>query len=106
MEYFPALFVGLYRFEREVGEKWQPQSKVFKDPDERMAINVGGVRYETTVGVLKKDRFSLLAGIADGILGEEIGTPFIDRDWWIFRYILAFLRHGSLPDNTGLLRQL
>jgi hypothetical protein len=34
------------------------------------------------------------------------GTVFIDRDWWRFRHILAFLRHGSLPSNLPLLRQL
>ena len=34
------------------------------------------------------------------------GMVFIDRDWWLFRHILAFLRHGALPSNLALLRQL
>ncbi len=37
---------------------------------------------------------------------DRQGVVFIDRDWWLFRHILAFLRHGALPSNLALLRQL
>jgi hypothetical protein len=31
---------------------------------------------------------------------------FIDRDWWIFRHILAYLREGCLPESPSVLKQL
>ena len=38
----------------------------------------------------------------------QTSIPFIDRDWWLFRHILAFLQGGdsALPDDVELLRQL
>lgn len=30
----------------------------------------------------------------------------IDRDWWLFRYIVIFLRDGRLPDDRSILSQL
>ena len=33
----------------------------------------------------------------------EDGVYYIERDWWLFRYILAFLRDGTLPTETPLL---
>jgi len=29
-----------------------------------------------------------------------------DRDWWLFRYILNFLRDGALPEDRSILAQL
>ncbi len=34
------------------------------------------------------------------------GAFFIDRDWWLFRHILAFLRSGTLPESEDVLQQL
>jgi len=34
------------------------------------------------------------------------GFYFFDRDWWLFRYILIFLRDGTLPDDRMLLTKL
>ena len=34
------------------------------------------------------------------------GEIFIDRDWWIFRHILQFLREGVLPNEVPLLQEL
>jgi hypothetical protein len=31
---------------------------------------------------------------------------YVDRDWWLFRYILIFLRDQVLPDNRKLLAQV
>lgn len=169
--------------------EWGPASV---HPQRRVAVNVGGQRFETTAGVLTRDRFSLLAaltaaacsgtgpGAADapkpsvaatvlsaggpqldaeskeqagppqhpaedaaasaegalpaetsGAKGEEAGDAgpgdaaepppasavspapapaelFLDRDWWLFRHVIAFLRAGpaALPADIELLRQL
>lgn len=49
---------------------------------------------------------SLHGGGGSHFARNASGTVFIDRDWWVFRHILAFLRHDSLPSNLALLRQL
>jgi hypothetical protein len=45
-------------------------------------------------------------GRATAPLPRSSGTFFIDRDWWLFRHVLAFLRSGALPDSEDLLQQL
>ena len=65
--------------------------------------------FETTAKVLCRDRFSLLAAICSKQCStpkDSDGVYFIDRDWWIFRHILAFLRNKSLPNSPALLREL
>ncbi|CAM9303041.1 unnamed protein product [Discosporangium mesarthrocarpum] len=81
----------------------------FIPPSERVVLNVGGHLYETTAGVLCRDRYSLLAALCKSnppIAKDNTGAFFLDRDWWIFRYILQFLRSGSLPHDSLLLREL
>ncbi|KAG5193161.1 hypothetical protein JKP88DRAFT_346468 [Tribonema minus] len=34
------------------------------------------------------------------------GAFFLDRDWWVFRYVLQFLRSGALPHDAALLREM
>eukprot|EP00511_Aplanochytrium_stocchinoi_P006745 CAMPEP_0204842128 /NCGR_PEP_ID=MMETSP1346-20131115/44839_1 /ASSEMBLY_ACC=CAM_ASM_000771 /TAXON_ID=215587 /ORGANISM="Aplanochytrium stocchinoi, Strain GSBS06" /LENGTH=274 /DNA_ID=CAMNT_0051980697 /DNA_START=63 /DNA_END=884 /DNA_ORIENTATION=+ len=75
----------------------------------RIKLNVGGKLFETTERVLKRDPGSLLAALVsdDAPLKEdEEGTIFIDRDWWLFRFLLAFLRDGRIPKDQDLLSQL
>ena len=100
-------------FEAEVQQAWGETLP----GDTRMLLNVGGQRFETTVGVLTRDRFSLLAALcrptpprmtgcvvrADGAGRREV---FVDRDWWLFRQVLAFLRHGALPEDDSTLHEL
>lgn len=100
-------------FEAEVQQAWGETLP----GDTRMLLNVGGQRFETTVDVLTRDRFSLLAALcrptpprmtgcvvrADGAGRREV---FVDRDWWLFRQVLAFLRHGALPEDDSTLREL
>jgi hypothetical protein len=122
-----------------VSKEWGP-SKL--DPERRVSLNVGGQTFETSVAVLTRDRFSLLAamacaaasgasseGLTHTLLGcgedgsavaassdakvEPASPPppmelFLDRDWWVFRHVLAFLRAGpsALPRDLELLRQL
>ncbi|KAG5193156.1 BTB/POZ protein [Tribonema minus] len=80
----------------------------------RVVLNVGGQIFETTAGVLCRDRFSLLAALCRGGGGSAApvekdpasGAFFLDRDWWVFRYVLQFLRSGALPDDGALLREM
>uniref|UniRef100_A0A7S2FDC8 BTB domain-containing protein n=1 Tax=Florenciella parvula TaxID=236787 RepID=A0A7S2FDC8_9STRA len=82
-------------------------------------LNVGGQIFETSAGVLCKDRFSILAALCrkdgDARMNPPIpadrgtassGAFFLDRDWWIFRHILQFLRTDSLPDDPLLLEEM
>ena len=34
------------------------------------------------------------------------GVFFVDRDWWIFRHVLYFLRTDALPDDQLLLEEM
>ncbi|CAM9913103.1 unnamed protein product, partial [Chrysoparadoxa australica] len=81
----------------------------FVAPDSRIMLNVGGQLFETTAEVLCRDRFSLLASLCkkkSPIQPDETGVFFLDRDWWVFRHILQFLRDGSLPQQEGLLEEM
>ncbi len=81
-----------------------------------LRINVSGLMFETPVCILRRDPDSLLAQLCNGLPGGGPGVPplladpegffYFDRDWWLFRYLLQFLRDGSLPDDRSLLAQL
>lgn len=94
---------------------------MFVDPGTPIRLNVGGLEFETTAGVLCRDEYSILAAMcrgegttlkADGLLRPDPpgspneGSLFIDRDWWIFRHILQFLRSGTLPEDPSLVEEL
>lgn len=97
-------------FEDRVEREWfTPLSSEAAARSSRVRINVGGQLFETTVSILTRDRFSLLASICSAnssIKQDEDGAYFFDRDWWVFRYILSFLRDGKLPDKVELLQQI
>jgi hypothetical protein len=91
----------------------------FVDPSMLIKLNVGGQEFETTAGVLCRDEFSILAGICRGsgkVLDSRMqsepdeGGPtpsfFLDRDWWIFRHILQFLRSDVLPEDPLLVEEM
>lgn len=76
--------------------------------------------FEVPSEILKRDPVSVLANLTKAAksttattgdadisvpiaIREEDGIFYIERDWWLFRYILAFLRDGSLPNETSLL---
>ncbi|XP_014281993.1 BTB/POZ domain-containing protein KCTD16 [Halyomorpha halys] len=61
-----------------------------------LELNVGGVLYTTTSQTLEP----LLSSLEDNPKDAK-GRIFIDRDGVLFRYVLDFLRNGSLvlPDN-------
>lgn len=37
---------------------------------------------------------------------EPDGSYFVNRDWWIFRYLLDYLRNKDLPHKRDTLLQL
>jgi hypothetical protein len=59
---------------------------------------------------LQKDSTSLLAQLCytetAPIEITKDGHYYFDRDWWLFRHILNFLRDGNLPEDRKLLAQL
>jgi len=71
----------------------------------RARLNVGGQIFEVTHEVLQRDKDSLLAKLSETEVGEGEAI-FVDRDWWIFRYLLIFFRDGRLPDDAETLSQL
>lgn len=46
------------------------------------------------------------AGPDSGSDGDDHEYIYVDRDWWLFRYIMIFLRDQVLPDNRQLLAQV
>jgi hypothetical protein len=74
-----------------------------------IVINVGGQVFETTVEVLTSDPYSVLAACCrhkSPIQPNRDGIYFFDRDWWLFRHILSFLRNGVLPRELDILKEL
>lgn len=72
-----------------------------KDP---VCLNVGGEIYTTTLDTLTRCRDSMLGTMFTGqvpMLRDSCGNIFIDRDGKVFRYILNYLRSGSLDLPDG-----
>lgn len=73
--------------------------------DQRVSLNIGGKYFTTTLVTLRKYPDSMLAVMFSGRFGANKpgpdGAHFIDRDGTNFRYILNFLRDGTvvLPDD-------
>ena len=66
-------------------------------PDQLVAINCGGTRFETTLGTLRKYPESMLAGMFSGrheLKMDDSGAVFINRNPVLFSMILEFLRLG------------
>ncbi|RLN13861.1 hypothetical protein BBJ28_00018475 [Nothophytophthora sp. Chile5] len=65
--------------------------------------------FKSTVKVWTRDRFSILAQLCTTrpkLGADEDGSFFFDRDFWVFQFILAFLRDSTLPDSVEELREL
>ena len=52
----------------------------------------------------------MLAALCDRdepiIAPDDDGTFFLDRDWWIFRHILNWLRTDALPQDPMVLLEM
>jgi len=75
----------------------------------RVSINVGGNRFQTTLNTLAADQSSMLSAMFSGrfkLEQDDNGSIFIDRDPTHFRHILNFLRDGiEYLKHGGLLQQ-
>ena len=70
---------------------------------------MGGLLFETYEHTLRKDPTSLLCQLCSAeppVMPDPDGCFVFNRDWWLFRYILIFLRDGTLPEDRSLLAQL
>ena len=82
--------------------------------DNKVRLDVGGSIYATTTQTLRRYPNSLLALMFSGrheLQREPDGSYFIDRDGAHFRYVLNFLRDGSvdaqtLPKDRSSVRQI
>ena len=82
----------------------------FLEPEAAIGLNIGGQMFETTVNVLTRDPYSILAACCriDSTMPPEphTGVFYFDRDWWLFRHILSFLRSNVLPNELETLKEL
>jgi hypothetical protein len=80
------------------------------EPEREIVFNVGGQIFETTAGVLTREPFSVLATYCrvQPVMPCEptSGVFFIERDWWLFRHILTYLRSNVLPNEFETLKEL
>lgn len=73
------------------------------DPQEIIKLNVGGHEYMTTIGTLTtRESDCLLANMFKypnpaARLPQDPVAYFIDRDGFLFRFLLNYLRDGELP---------
>mgnify|MGYP001319929566 CR=1 FL=1 len=71
---------------------------------QRVKLNVGGSKFETTLSTLTRHPDSMLAVMFSGrheVPRDDDGYVFIDRDGTHFRIILNFLRTGALDVPTS-----
>ncbi|ETW03216.1 hypothetical protein H310_05620 [Aphanomyces invadans] len=81
----------------------------FLPDDDVVQFNIGGKLFKSTVKVWTRDRFSILAQLCTTmpkLSRDGRGHFYFDRDWWIFKYIYAFLRDKTLPHSLDVLRDL
>jgi hypothetical protein len=88
-------------------DDWFPRDYLDATPQKRLRLNVGGQIFEINVSKLDNDPDSLLAALAAEdcpLFGDDRGkrVAYVDRDWWTFRHVLAFLRDGVLPASPSL----
>ena len=82
--------------------------------ESKVALNIGGHVFSTSILTLTKIEDSFLAVMFSGrynLQRDSDGSFFIDRDGTNFRFILNYLRDGDgavdvVPDNTKLLQEL
>jgi hypothetical protein len=100
----------MHKANEEVRLNFDSESALkFVEPDTQIMLNVGGQVFQTTAKVLTKDKFSILASLCSQsppIEKDENDCFFIERDWWVFRYILQFLRNNTLPRDAPLLEEM
>ena len=101
--------VNKQNFENDIA-KMKEVNKIQKS---QIKLDVGGLNFVTSVEILTSDPQCLFATMFSGIhpmKQEEDGSYFIDRDGTHFRFVLNFLRDGTLgpiePTNRNTLLEL
>ena len=101
-----SYYIGFgHRFNRIMGK----DEFTFLDADTNIGLNIGGQLFEANVATLTRDPYSILAAccrLKPTILPNTDGIFYFDRDWWLFRHILAFLRSSALPNELETLKEL
>ena len=88
--------------------------KVAVAQDSRVELEVGGVRFVTSVATLRSRAGSMLDALFSGRysvdVAEDGARAFLDRDGELFAHVLAYLREGvvgvGLEDDVGMLGRL
>jgi hypothetical protein len=65
----------------------------------RVKLNIGGIRFETTLDTVTREKPTFLSSLVDGLFmqePEEDGSYFIDRSPRYFDIVLDYLRKGSI----------
>jgi hypothetical protein len=103
-------------FFKEIGELKKERSEIKNDIEVMQSkmtftspviVNVGGIKYTTSIGTLTGAKGSMLASMFSGCHKltpnetEKDGSFFIDRDGVPFRYILNYLRNPSAFEPPG-----
>ena len=94
---------------------WWPE-RYFKGagtPGDRLKLRVGGQDFEVAKEVLCQDESSLLFALCQDTSpvaaqggGSGGDTVVVDRDWWLFRFVVTFLRDGLIPEDRSTALQL
>lgn len=87
---------------------WIPSQLKLK-PEKHLRVNIAGLMFEAPISVFSRDPKSLLTQLCSAsppLTPDEDGVFYFDRDWWLFRHVMIFLRDGVLPDDRPLLSQL
>ena len=87
--------VNKQNFENDIAK----MKEVNKIQETQVKLDVGGHNFVTSVEILTSDPESLFATMFSGVhpmKQEEDGSYFIDRDGTHFRFVLNFLRNGTL----------
>ena len=82
---------------------------------------MGGQKFEIATSMLERDPGSLLFALAakdsplqiladtdkdDDNFASSTTVAVVDRDWWLFRFIMVFLRDGIVPADRSTALQL
>ena len=87
----------------------QLQEFDFLPVEEVIKFNIGGQYFDIPVGILIRDLSSILAMCCRKVCAIEKDKEeryYFDRDWWLFRLILSFLRSKVLPSDIDILKEL
>ena len=88
---------------KQYQEELVHMEKLHAIQESRVRLDIGGHTFTTSTQTLRRDTDSMLAAMFSGrhpLKQESDGSYFIDRDGTHFRYILNFLRDGTVDEGT------